>query len=59
MKRWVHNNITKSSISASASTKSKKLKRTLESGHSYEGDITFENAEEMKKWLEEDELYED
>ena len=59
MKRWIHSSPTSAHIKASTESNPKKLKRTRESGHSYEGDITFENAEEMKKWLEEDELYED
>ena len=36
-----------------------KLKRTPESGHSYEGTSVFNTIEEYLKWCEEDELYED
>jgi len=37
----------------------KKLERTLESGHSYEEDVVFNDVEEMMEWWEEDKLYRD
>lgn len=37
----------------------KKLKRTPESGHSYDYHVVFDNTDEMMKWWEEDKLYED
>lgn len=55
MKRWIHNS---EDIAVKASD-TKKLKRTPESGHSYDYPVTFNNFEEYKKWWEEDELYED
>ena len=58
MKKWVHSTDVVSDMKVEA-IKQPKLKRTLESGHSYEGDITFDTVEDMKKWLKEDELYED
>lgn len=61
MKRWIHS--TENDVEEITSTEEVnqegKLKRTPESGHSYEGTIVFENAEAMLKWCKEDELYED
>lgn len=57
MKKWIH--ASTDNLEVIESSDRPKLKRTPESGHSYEGDTTFNNVEEMKKWLEEDELYED
>lgn len=37
----------------------RKLKRTPESGHSYDYHVVFDNTDEMMKWWEEDKLYED
>ena len=51
--------IKETASNVTASEAPKKLKRTPESGHSYEGDITFNTPEEYRKWCEEDELYED
>lgn len=59
MKRWIHTSIKGNNEIKAASETSKKLKRTPESGHSYDYDSTFENAEEFLKWCEEDKLYED
>lgn len=56
MKKWVHSY---SCDEISSSKRVTKLKRTYESGHSYEGDITFDNADEMLRWCKEDALYED
>ena len=57
MKRWIHSD---TDIQKEVkSSDQPKLKRTFESGHSYEGDITFDTVEEFRKWCEEDELYED
>lgn len=59
MKRWIHTNADDTAVNASIESEPKKLKRTLESGHSYDVDTTFENAEDFLKWCEEDKLYED
>ena len=59
MKRWRHSSEASSSSNDVTASEKPKLKRTSESGHSYDGDITFENSVEMLKWCEEDELYED
>lgn len=37
----------------------KKLKRTPESGHSYERPIIFDTIEEYLQWCKEEKLYED
>lgn len=58
-KRWIHDKIDSTDVEASAESEPKKLKRTPESGHSYDVDTTFENAEDFLKWCEEDKLYED
>ena len=61
MKKWVHS--THSTIenidSSSELYADRKLERTLESGHSYEENVVFNNVEEMMEWWEEDKLYED
>lgn len=56
MKRWVHN---ESTTEIKSNNKVEKLKRTAESGHSYDSDITFDTPEAYLKWCEEDKLYED
>lgn len=58
MKRWIHLSTDSQEIKSSESAQPK-LKRTLESGHSYEGTTTFNSIEEYLDWCEEDELYED
>lgn len=55
MKRWIHS----SENTAVRASDTKKLKRTPESGHSYEGSTTFNTVEEYLEWCREDELYED
>ena len=57
MKKLVYNNKDSKEIEASRNTK--KLKRTRESGHSYDYHVVFDNTEEMMEWWEEDKLYED
>ena len=59
MKRWIHSQ-TKQEIKSSDTIQTQpKLKRTLESGHSYETSVIFNNMDEYRRWWEEDELYED
>lgn len=57
MKKWIHSKASQE-IKSSEDTQPK-LKRTPESGHSYEGTSVFNTIEEYLKWCEEDELYED
>lgn len=57
MKKWVH--ASTDDLEVIESSDKPKLKRTLESGHSYDTENTFETIEDYLKWWEEDELYED
>lgn len=59
MKRWIHSTDKVKAADSEKSSNPKKLKRTPESGHSYEGSIVFDSVEDMLKWCEEDKLYED
>ena len=59
MKKWIHSVKDIKADASNVSPKSRKLKRTPESGHSYDHAITFDNIEEYLKWWEEDEKYED
>lgn len=60
MKRWMHNSLPETNISAAKQEQfSCKLKRTPESGHSYDSPPIFNNGDEYLAWCEEDKLYED
>lgn len=59
MKRWIHSSEASNNNNDVTASEKPKLKRTPESGHSYDEDITFENGDEYLKWCKEDELYED
>ena len=60
MKRWMHDSTTETDIAAAEQRQpSRKLKRTPESGHSYDSPVTFNNIDEYKQWWKDDELYED
>ena len=59
MKKLIHSSNKKDIICSEAVQTQPKLKRTVESGHSYETPVVFNNMDEYKQWWEEDELYED